>query len=106
MLCRKQGTTMIDKKIFSEQFEPKEQFMLFMKLIGLCYKSLVNYATDIFRCSAIIHEELDKDGYTSLYDIREQDEIRSYQQLLENNTQFIIQNRKETAVCQQVFTTM
>lgn len=84
---------MIDKKILSEQIEPKEQFMLFMKLIGLSYKSLINYAADIFRCSTIIQEELDKDGYSSLYDIREQNEIRRYQQMLENNKQFIIQNR-------------
>lgn len=84
---------MIDKRIFSEQLEPKEQFMFFMKLIGLSYKSLVNYAADIYRCSELIQDELKQDGLSSLYDIRDQETIRRYQQILDNNKKFIAHNQ-------------
>ena len=37
-------------------------------------------------------ENLEKAGYTSLYDVNKQDEIRKFQQLLETNKDFIALN--------------
>lgn len=84
---------MIDKRFFSEQLEAKEQFMLFMKLIGLSYMSVITYAEGLYRCSELVQDELRQDGFSSLYDIRDQETIRRYQQILDNNKKFIAQNQ-------------
>ncbi len=85
---------MMDKNILTEQLTLREQYMLFLKLIGLSSKSIVNYASDIDRCSELIKDILERDGFSSIYDIDSQDIIRHYQQKLVTNSRFITQNNK------------
>ena len=84
----------MDKNILTEQLTLREQYMLFLKLIGLSSKSIVNYASDIDRCSELIKDILERDGSSSIYDIDSQDIIRHYQQKLVTNSRFITQNNK------------
>jgi predicted transcriptional regulator len=82
----------IDKYFLEIELSDKERYMLFMKLVGLSHRTIANYVNSLSKCSMLIKENLEKAGYTSLYDVNKQDEIRKFQQLLETNKDFIALN--------------
>ncbi len=50
----------------------KKHFLMFMELIGLSPTSRNAYATSLMSCSDFIKDVLEKDGYTSLYEVDNQ----------------------------------
>ena len=71
----------------------KEKFKLFMQLIGLSERSLLNYANDVLNCSDLIADKLKEKGFANLYEVTDQEQARYFQQLLETNSEFIRHNK-------------
>ena len=71
----------------------QEKFGLFMKLIGLRERTILNYFESIKTCSKIVSYTLERRGYKSIYDISNQEEMRYIQQLLEQNPEYIALNK-------------
>ena len=71
----------------------QEKFGLFMKLIGLSERTILNYFESICTCSKIVSYTLERRGYKSIYDISNQEEMRYIQQLLEQNPEYIALNK-------------
>ena len=72
------------KNTLSEDAQIKqEKFGLFMSLIGLRERTILNYFDAIKTCSKIVGYTLERKGYKSIYDISSQEEMRYIQQLLE-----------------------
>ena len=71
----------------------KEKFKLFMQLIGLSERSLLNYANDVLNCSDLIADKLKEKGFANLYEVTDQEQARYFQQLLETNSEFIRHNQ-------------
>ncbi len=83
------------KEILSEDAKLKqEKFGLFMSLIGLRHRTILNYFESIRTCSRIVSYSLEKKGYASIYDISNHDEMRYFQQLLEQNPEYILLNKR------------
>lgn len=81
------------RELSSAASSNKENFRMFMHLIGLSENSLQNYANDVLNCSDLIKEELLKKGYSNLYEVTDHDQVRYFQQLLETNKEFILRNQ-------------
>lgn len=63
-----------------------------MELIGLSPTSCNAYATTLMSCSDFIKDELEKDGYASLYEVDNQKDIKRYQQILDTTPAYISRN--------------
>lgn len=72
----------------------QEKFGQFMDLIGLRKRTISNYLESIRTCSKIVSYSLERKGYMSIYDISNPDEMRYFQQLLEQNPEYITMNRR------------
>lgn len=72
----------------------QEKFGLFMHLIGLSERTISNYQESIRTCSKIISFSLEKRGYTSIYDVSNAEEMRYFQQLLEQNPEYLTMNKQ------------
>lgn len=70
----------------------KKHFLMFMELIGLSPTSRNAYATTLMSCSDFIKDVLEKDGYTSLYEVDNQKDIKRYQKMLDTMPTYISRN--------------
>jgi hypothetical protein len=72
----------------------QEKFALFMNLIGLSERTILNYLESIRTCTKIISFSLEKRGYNSIYDVISAEEMRYFQQLLEKNPEYLTMNKR------------
>lgn len=72
----------------------QEKFGLFMNLIGLRERTILNYFEAIRTCSKIVSFTLERKGYKSIYDINDPEEMRFIQQRLEQNPDYIAMNKR------------
>lgn len=70
----------------------RKRFLMFMELIGPSSTSRNAYATTLMSCSDFIKEELGKDGYSSLYEVDNQKDIKRYQHILDTTPAYISRN--------------
>ena len=75
----------------------KKHFLMFMELIGLSPTSRNAYATTLMSCSDFIKDVLEKDGYTSLYEVDNQKDIKRYQKMLDTMPAYITEIILETS---------
>ena len=71
---------------------------MFMELIGLSPTSRNAYATTLMSCSDFIKDVLEKDGYTSLYEVDNQKDIKRYQKMLDTMPAYISRNHSGNMV--------
>ncbi len=79
---------------------------MFMELIGLSPTSRNAYATTLMSCSDFIKDVLEKDGYTSLYEVDNQKDIKRYQKMLDTMPAYITEIILETTDILQAWSIM
>ena len=79
---------------------------MFMELIGLSPTSRNAYATTLMSWSDFIKDVLEKDGYTSLYEVDNQKDIKRYQKMLDTMPAYITEIILETTDILQAWSIM
>lgn len=80
------------RELTEKEILNRKHFLMFMELIGLSPTSCNAYATTLMSCSDFIKDELEKDGYASLYEVDNQKDIKRYQQILDTTPAYISRN--------------